>query len=194
LGAYVALRELTEEQVEEAVALLKRDEARLFPRDRRYRDNLIRFSKREISFLELVEAGPFLRPKPAPKPPEDEVSPPTTPPDAQGVNLPLTPSEPPTIDQPLTPPERTVGDQFVTTPKPAVAEEPVLLSDPPVLNPPVTPSAPEVMPGTGGGGALSFLIPLMFAIGVVILGIYFWSPHDEKQASIAVPTRTQARA
>jgi hypothetical protein len=85
LGYYAALAELTEEQAEEAVGLLKRDEARLFPRDRRYRDDLIRFSKGEASFLEVFGAGHTLRPEPAPKPAEDEVSPPITPPDAPGV-------------------------------------------------------------------------------------------------------------
>jgi uncharacterized caspase-like protein len=115
LGAYVALRELTEEQVEEAVALLKRDEARLFPRDRRYRDNLIRFSSGEISFVELIEAGPFLRPEPAPQPPEDEVSPPITPPEVLGAGSTSTP------------------------PEPVVVEGPVLLAEPPVVDQPVTP-------------------------------------------------------
>ncbi|MGH9428332.1 MAG: caspase family protein, partial [Terriglobia bacterium] len=82
LGAYVALGELTEEQVEEAIALLKRDDARLFPRDRRYRNDLIRFSKGEASFLEVFGVGQMLRPEPSPKPAEDEVGPPNTPTEA----------------------------------------------------------------------------------------------------------------
>jgi len=84
LGAYVALGELTEEQVEEALALLKRDEARLFPRDRRYRDDLIRFSKGEASYLEVFGAGHILRPVPAPQPPKIEARPPIASPYAVG--------------------------------------------------------------------------------------------------------------
>jgi uncharacterized caspase-like protein len=160
LGAYVTLGELTED----AVALLKRDEARLFPRNRRYRDDLIRFSKGEASFLEVFGPGHSLRPEPAPKPPEDEGSPLLTPPDAQSPNLPLTLYEQPSIGQTVTPPEPAVVDQFVTAPEPAAAEEPVLLSEPPVFDPPfpppepaivdepVTPSAPEMLPGTDRGG------------------------------------------
>jgi uncharacterized caspase-like protein len=78
LGAYVALGELSEEQVEEAVALLYRDDARLFPRDRRYRDDLIRFTKGDASFLEVFGAEDILRLDPASKPPENDVSPPIT--------------------------------------------------------------------------------------------------------------------
>jgi uncharacterized caspase-like protein len=103
LSDRVARGDLTQEQVEEAVALLKRDEARLIPRDRWYRDDLIRFSKGEASFLEVFGAGHTLRPEPAPKPAEVEFSPPITPPDAQGLNLPLTLYEPPTLDPPATP-------------------------------------------------------------------------------------------
>jgi uncharacterized caspase-like protein len=126
LGAYVALGELTEEHVEEAVALLKRDEARLFPRDRMYRDDLIRFSKGEASFLEVFGEGHILRSEPAPEPPEDEVSPPITSPEAPVVNAPLTLSEPTAIDQPVPPPE------------PAVAAAPIP-PEPPALDQPVTP-------------------------------------------------------
>jgi uncharacterized caspase-like protein/Tol biopolymer transport system component len=117
LGAYVALGGLSVEQVEEAVALLNRDEARLVPRDRRYRDDLIRFTKGDASFLEVFGARHILRPEPASKPAEDEFSAPIAPPDAQGLNLPLTLSEPATIDQPVTPPEPAVVDQFNTPPE-----------------------------------------------------------------------------
>jgi len=78
LGAYVALGELSEEQIEEAVALLKRDEAKLIPRDRRYRDDLIRFTRGDASFLEVFGAEHIVRLDPAPKPAENEVSPPIT--------------------------------------------------------------------------------------------------------------------
>jgi len=202
LGAYVALGELTGEQAEEAVALLKRDEARLFPRDRRYRDDLVRFSKGEASFLEVFGAGQSLRPESAPRPPENEVSPPLTPPEAAVVDQPLTLSEPPAIGQPVTlsAPEAAIADQFVTASELAVAVEPVLLSEPPVvLNPPVTPSAPKVLPGTDGGGALpeakksisappekiALFIPTLVVIGVVILAVYFFFAQGNKSVPLA---------
>jgi esterase/lipase superfamily enzyme len=53
LGTCVNNGYLTEEQFEEAIALLKRDEAMLFPHDRRFRDDIIRFLKGEASFLEV---------------------------------------------------------------------------------------------------------------------------------------------
>ena len=89
LSDRVARGDLTEEQAEDAVALLKCDEARLTPRNRRYRDDLVRFSKGEASFLEVFGTGHTLRPEPAPKPAEVEFSPPITPPDAPAVDAPL---------------------------------------------------------------------------------------------------------
>jgi formylglycine-generating enzyme required for sulfatase activity/uncharacterized caspase-like protein len=62
LSPYVALGEVTVAQVAMAISLLKRDEASLFPRDRRYRKDLIRFAKGEASFLEV-----FARPESVPK-------------------------------------------------------------------------------------------------------------------------------
>jgi hypothetical protein len=48
---YVQFGDLSEVDVEEAVALLKRDEATLNPRNRRYRNDIIRCLKGETAFF-----------------------------------------------------------------------------------------------------------------------------------------------
>ena len=99
LRPFVEHRALSEEQVESIVSDLECDEARLLPYKRPFRQSVIRFLKDEASFLEVFGAGHILRPEPAPQPPEYEVSPPMTPPEAPVF-------EPPAIDQPVTPPEQ----------------------------------------------------------------------------------------
>ena len=64
---------MSEKDVEEVVALLKRDEAKLLPRQRMYRDDVIRWVKGEAAFLNVFGAEHILRPEPPPRLPEDEI-------------------------------------------------------------------------------------------------------------------------
>jgi uncharacterized membrane protein HdeD (DUF308 family) len=118
---YVGLGDLSEADVEEAVALLQRDEAKLNPRNRRYRDDIVRCLKGQMRVLSVFWVEHNLRPELDQKPPENEVSPPVTPPKAPGVNTPLTLYEPPAIDQPVTPPE----PEIVPPVTPPIVDRPV---------------------------------------------------------------------
>jgi hypothetical protein len=149
------------------VALLKRDEARLFPRDRRYRDDLIRFSKGEASFLEVFGAGHIPRPEPSPKPRDDEVGPLITPPEAPVVDQLAAPPEPPALDLSDTPSAPEVMPSTDGIGELMGAKKPIF--------PP-----PKALLALAG-----------FVIGAVILAAYFlFSPGDksvplQKQASLA---------
>ncbi len=54
---YVRLGDFSEADVEEVVALLKREEAKLTPRNRKYRGDIIRFLRGDAGFLEVFGAG-----------------------------------------------------------------------------------------------------------------------------------------
>ena len=70
---HIKLGDMSEKDVEEVVALLKRDEAKLLPRQRMYRDDVIRWVKGEAAFLNVFGAEHILRPEPPPRLPEDEI-------------------------------------------------------------------------------------------------------------------------
>ncbi len=56
LASYVVRGDITDHQFQDTIAFLKRDIARLLPREQRYREDLIRFSKKQVSFLEVFGA------------------------------------------------------------------------------------------------------------------------------------------
>jgi uncharacterized caspase-like protein len=89
LRAYVDFGDLTEEQVEQVVALLKREAASISPRDRRFRDDIIRFTKGEATFLEVFGGGPYVMSGIPPRPPEDKADLPSSSPKASIIKPPL---------------------------------------------------------------------------------------------------------
>ena len=79
---YVQHGDLSEAEVEKFVSLLKRDEARLTPRSRKYRGDIIQFLRGDAGFLEVFGAGHIPRPWSPLNSTEDEIGPPVSPPES----------------------------------------------------------------------------------------------------------------
>ncbi|MGA7386032.1 MAG: caspase family protein, partial [Methylocella sp.] len=140
---------LTQGQADSILRLLECDEAILFPYDQAIRDNVVRYLKGEVDFASVFARVRQIDDHPPPHEPEP-----------LGLVGAVAPRAPPIATRP----------------------------EPPIIYPLVTPSALEALPGTSGGGELpeakipilslwptkAFFIPAVFAIGVVILAVYFF--------------------
>jgi hypothetical protein len=172
LNNLVSAGVLHEKEVEWWVHLLELGE-NLSLRNRQSRDDLIRFLKGEIDPWRVFGRVREI----------DEHPPPPGP-------------EPPELDEDGEPPKPLLAAAPIP-PEPPIATAPAP-PEPPVLDPPVTPSAPEVLPGTSGGRALpdakkfilvlpptrALFVPVVFAIGVVALAVYFFVAPDNKNVSL----------
>jgi hypothetical protein len=91
----------------------------------------------------------------------------------------------------------TLSTEFVTLSESPIVDDPVAPSEPTSLDPSITPISPNVLPGTGIGGELeakkstlslaatkALFVPAVFAIGVVILAVYFFFAPDTRRAGV----------